>query len=158
LDRPISLTKRVSPLGKAVYHPPDAHGHPGHYHPVIGESASGNPITRNTPHISDQYTGNFAILPLLMAGAKEVQEIVIELSPAGDIRTIMVDGPEVLAALRETLQILQAEAARDAYLRSTAGASNMLRVIDPQLPPPAQNGFPTRAGDWRRPGFGLGGG
>jgi len=152
-SRPGQLAQDVSSEGKAVYHAPNAQGHPGHYHPAMGESAAGNPVTRNTPHIGDQYRGNAAVLPLLAAGAKELKEIVIELSPAGDIRTIVVDGPELAAALRETLQILCVEAGRDAYLRSTTGSSNMFRAIDPNLAPPAKGGFPTRAGDWRKPGF-----
>jgi RHS repeat-associated protein len=157
-SHPASVAEQVSPIGKAVRHARDAQGHPAHYHPVIGQSAAGNPIIRNTPHVSDQYTGNAAVIPLLVAGAREAKEVIIALTPAGDIRTIVVEGPELAAALGETLQILQAEAARDAYLRSTTGASNMFRAIDPKLPAPAQGGFPTRAGDWRKPGFWLGGG
>jgi RHS repeat-associated protein len=155
---PASLAKRVSPVDQAVHHPGNAQGYPAHYHPAIGHSRAGNPITRNTPHISDQYTGSAAVIPLLGAGAREAKEILIELSPAGDIRTIIVDGPEMAEALRETLQIMQTEAARDVHLRGRTGASNILRAVDPNLPPPAHGGPPTRAGDWRHPGFWLEGG
>ena len=140
-DDPKKFADAISPTGKSKAHPQDAAGHPAHRHPVTGKSSGGNPKTANTPHVSDQYTGSsrtktFAVIGISSLCCSKAEaaahsqvdddcltEILIDLTPIGDIKEISKFGKELTATFGAftgaLASKLDAQAAQNNYLHSS---------------------------------------
>jgi hypothetical protein len=88
------------------------------------------------------------LLPFLEEGA----DLIIEMTPLGDIRTIITDSPEIAAGLVEILQIASSEGERMAKLQSEAGRLGVHRLSTDSgaSNEPCEN-KPLRAGSFRNP-------
>lgn len=125
------------------------------FHPVTDYSKGGKPKRSGTPHIGSDYTGSGCLVPL--AASDELQDlidegvdIIVDLTPLGDIRSIIVDGGELIDVSKETLDIFRNEAIRS-YETDIAGrTAGIQRFVDNPNP-----SGPLSAGDWRRSGFGF---
>jgi RHS repeat-associated protein len=93
-----SLSDEISPIGKSVHDDPKG-GYPAHYHPLRTKKNH-----RGTPHITYGVSGVGleSLREIFPVGA----EITFELSPLGDIKTIITDGSQIITASVETVQIL----------------------------------------------------
>ncbi len=144
------LAKSVSPKNKAVWHSKSVEGYPGHYHPVL-EYKNGRPVTKGTPHIGPYYTGSAqerAVIPLLIPAFKKTAEIAIDVTPAGDVISVVVDGRKIFNALDETIRRTQENQHEWYQLNRREHARGIDRLSKGDFRKPPGSGH-TRAGDWR---------
>jgi RHS repeat-associated protein len=158
------LAEDVSPVGDSVRHPKDIKGHPAHHHPVAKYgSEGGGPNTSGTPHIGTDYKGSASMAMVAASGLsdaiEETVDIVIELSPVGDIRTVVVEGPMLISNIDELISLLNTEGVRDVQLRIREREMGIDRFVGDKSAVAGQQQCdqqqPLRAGDWRKSGFGL---
>ncbi len=111
------LAKAASPKSKAIKHGVGEKGHPGHYHSDIGKKGKAK---QAAPHIGSEYTGSAGAVivgaevskpekdgsSLLADAAEEITELIIDLTPIGDIQTIITDGPELIEVIGDTAKII----------------------------------------------------
>ena len=159
---PKRLAEDVSPVGESVRHGKDLLGHPAHHHPVTRYgSEGGGAITTGTPHIGSDYSGaGMAVMaaPGVIDALEETVDIIIELTPIGDIRTIVVEGPILISDTDELLSILESEGIRGVQLEVEERSRGIDRFIGDKESPSNRVPClekPLRAGDWRKSGFGL---
>jgi hypothetical protein len=141
------LAEKASPTGEAVYHPP-TNGYPGHYHPVKKRNSKGKPETEGTPHIGSDYQG-YASVAIALGILEQGGEIMIDLTPVGDVRDIITGVPEIVGGTCGAIEITTAERVRDWQLRTQAGVLGQDQISTMRSGEVERK--PLRAGSWRDP-------
>jgi hypothetical protein len=103
-----------------------------------------------------------SMMLFMTAGSSgKVCSFVVDLTPVGDVKTIVNDGPQLVAATHETLEIAWSEAQREreiakqeVQLEIKRRTRNIIKFADPDCPPPSSGTGPIRAGSWRNSDFG----